>query len=170
MTTMTQIDKYAVKWFNDQMRRRGFAVEKKFVFWRKRGPLYDMFMPELLSGGVHLRIRLSIWSPWVDHPESGELGSFPPSYGLVGGTLSEYFPESKSSGELFLVGTEEDVAQSFVQIIDFIDKHALPWFPTVNSCESYLSYVNARGFQANRERRDQVRIGIARGFQCEPYL
>jgi hypothetical protein len=52
MTTLAQVDKLAAKWFCDQMRRRGFAVEKKFIFWRKRGPLFDMFMSEILTGGV----------------------------------------------------------------------------------------------------------------------
>ena len=170
MTTLVQIDKFASKWFNDQMRRRGFAVEKKFLFWRKRGPLYDMFMPEILSGGVNLRIRMSIWSPWVDHPDDGQLGSFPPPYALVGGTLSEDFPARMSSGELFTIETEQQVEASLNNILSLIDKYALPWFPTVNSFESYIAYVDARGFQATREGKEKVRRGIAQAFDREQYL
>lgn len=169
MTTLIQLDKFAAKWFADQMRRRGFAVEKKLIFWRKRGALYDMFMSEILTGGVNLRIRMSIWSPWVEHPEDGELGSFPPSYALVGGDLSEYFPDRMNSGELFPVETEKEIEESFKHILSLFDKYALPWFPTVNSYESYMAYVNARGFHATREHKDEIRKGIAKGFENEPY-
>lgn len=92
MTTLVRLDKFADKWFNNQMRRRDFAVEKKFVFLRKRGPLYDMFMLQILTGGELLRVNVTIWSPWADHPE-GELGEFPPKSCLIGGDLSDGFPE-----------------------------------------------------------------------------
>jgi hypothetical protein len=113
---------------------------------------------------------MSIWSPWITHPENGELGSFPPDYALVGGDLSEYFPERMSSGELFPVGSDSDVEVSLKLILAQIDKYALPWFPTVNSFESYMAYVDARGFLGNRELKENIRKGITRGFECEPFL
>jgi hypothetical protein len=170
MATLTQVDKIAAKWFHDQMRRRGFAVEKKFIFWRKRGPLFDMIMSEILTGGIHLRVRLSIWSPWVDDPENGELGEFPPSYALVGGGLSEDFPARKMSGSLFSVETEQDIEESLRSLLQLIDEKALPWFPTVDSYEKYAAYVDARGFLATKERASAIKEGIARGFAKEPYI
>jgi hypothetical protein len=169
MTTLAQIDKIAAQWFQDKMRRRGFAVEKKFVYWRKRGALYDMFLPELLSGASHLRIRMSIWTPWIEDP-NGDLGEFPPSYGLIGGTLSEDFPARPSSGELFLVATEKDIESSLQRILELIDRHALPWFPTVNSSETYLSYVGSRGFNPTREFKEKIKVGVVRGFELERFL
>jgi hypothetical protein len=167
MTSLTQLDKFADKWFNNQMRRRGFAVEKKFIFWRKRGPLYDMFMPQILTGDL-LRIHVSIWSPWADHPD-GDLGEFPPKSCLIGGDLSDGFPEYMHSGELFPIADEESIEASFKHILALIDKNALPWFPTINSYESYASYIGDHGFHPTEDYQESLKLGIARGFDKEPF-
>lgn len=167
MTTFAQIDKFAGKWFADQMRRRGFAVEKKFVFWRKRGPLYDMFLPQLLKGDL-LRINVTIWSPWADN-ENGELGVFPPSSCLIGGDLSSDFPELMHSGELFSVDSENSADKSFKKMLTLIDKKAVPWFSTVTSYEEYTRYIGAHGFHPTEEYQAALRKGIARGFVNEPF-
>lgn len=168
MTSLVQLDKFASKWFHDQMRRRGFAVEKKFIFWRKRGPLYDMFLSHIISGDL-LRIHVTIWSPWAKDPE-GKLGEFPPSYALIGGDLSAEFPEEMRGGKLFSVETEECIETSFKNILGLIDQYALPWFPTINSYESYASYVGDRGYHPTPEFQEKLKRGIARGFECEPFL
>lgn len=169
MTTLTQLDKFSSAWFSDQMRRRGFAVEKKFIFWRKRGPLYDMFQPQVLSGGGDLRIFISIWSPWFDHPESGELGEFPPDYAAGGSILSEKFPERLRDEFAFPVATAEEAAKSFEQMLALIDQRALPWFPTINSYESFVALVNSRSFMGTRERKEEIRKNMLRAFELEPY-
>lgn len=168
MTTLVQLDKFSDKWFNNQMRRRGFAVEKKSVFWRKRGPLYDMLLPQILTGGELLRIHLTIWSPWVDSVE-GELGKFPPDSYLIGGTLSDEFPGQLHGGELFEISTEKNMEESLQAILRLIDQRALPWFRTVNSYETYVAYVGAPGYRPTPERQNQVKQGIARGYEREPY-
>jgi hypothetical protein len=169
MATIAQVDKLAVNWFNDQMRRRGFAVEKKFTFWRKRGPLYDIFSPHILTGGLSMRMNISIWSPWIDS-STGELGNFPPQYYLVGGDLSEDFPEKLLSGEIFPINTPEEMDICFKKLIQLMDAKVLPWLIKINSCESYISYVNSRGFLANKERKEQIKLGIERGFLNEVFL
>jgi hypothetical protein len=169
MTTIAQLDKYADKWFNDQMRRRGFAVEKKFVFWRKRGPLYDMFIPQILTGGELLRINVTIWSPWADQPD-GALGKFPPASCLIGGTLSDEFPEQMHGGMLFEVEDEKNIDASLKQILALIDKHILPWFPTVNSYESYAAYIGDRGFHPTEEYQAKLKLNMARAFELEEFL
>jgi hypothetical protein len=172
MTSLRQLDKLADQWFSDQMRRRGFAVEPKFVFWRKRGPLYDMFMPNILKGAPpyvdpSLRIYATIWSPWADHPD-GEFIEFPPSSYLIGGELSEVFPKLMNSGESFSIGNEDQIGESFKRILVQIDK-ALPWFLTVNSYESYSSYIGVNGFHPVEEYQTALRIGIMRGFEREKF-
>jgi hypothetical protein len=92
MTTLTQLDKFADKWFNLEMRRRGFAVEKKFTYWRKRGPLFDLLVPHILTGGELLRVHVTIWSPWVDNVD-GKFTTFPRDSMLIGGDLSDEVPE-----------------------------------------------------------------------------
>ncbi|MFZ6719407.1 hypothetical protein [Undibacterium sp. Ji49W] len=168
MTTLTQLDKHASKWFHDAMRRRGFAIEKKFTFWRKRGPLFDMFVARISSGGF-LDVNVTIWSPWADHP-NGELGEFPPDYLLIGGRLSEDFPKNMFSDPMFSVENEEDIEQVLRSVLELIDKCALPWFPTVYSYETYVAYVGKRGYHPTAERIEMVKAGIARGFQQEPYI
>lgn len=168
MTTLSQLDKYADKWFNDQMRRRGFAVERKFAYWRKRGPLYDMFWSEILSSGNNLRMNVTIWSPWVDHPD-GDLGDFPPGKSLIGGNLSDRFPETMQSGELFSIDTEAAIESSLSNLLTLIDICALPWFSTINSYETYTFYLGRRGFHPTPEYREKIKQGIARGFEREPF-
>ncbi len=99
-----------------------------------------------------------------------ELGTFPPDYALVGGDLSEDFPGRLASGELFSLGSEQEVEGSFKQLLNLIDGVALPWFPTINSYESYVAYVNRRGFLATSEAKEEIKLGIARGFEHEPFL
>lgn len=169
MTTFAQLDKQADKWFNNQMRRRGFAVEKKFVFWRKRGPLYDMFMPQILTGGELLRVRVSIWSPWVDS-ENGEFETFPPDYCLIGGTLSDEFPEQMFGGQLLEIENEAAMDASLRKLLKLVDEHALPWFVTINSFDSYVSYVGDKGYHPTPERQEAVKRGIARAFEKEQFL
>ena len=170
MTTMAQLDKYAAKWFNDQMRRRGFAVEKKFIFWRKRGPLYDMFLSEILTGGELLRISVTIWSPWAKHPD-GEFDEFPPSYALIGGYLSDRFPEDMLGGcGGYFIENEETMEKTLRDVLNLIDKHALPWFPTINSYDSYAAYIGDHGFYPTPEFQEKLKKGIARGFECEPFI
>lgn len=169
MTTLLQLDKFGAEWFNDQMRRRGFAVERKFVFWRKRGPLFDMFMPHIMSGGGHLKVYISIWSPWGDHPDTGELGDFPPAYTSVGGVLSEMFPDRLRDEFTFDISTEEETLASFRQILALIDQRALPWFRSVDSYASYVAYIDARSFEGTSEWRNQLKKGMAKGFELEPF-
>lgn len=52
MTTLTQLDKLTEHSFNNKMRRRGFAIEKKFYFWRKRGPFFDVIWGDIIGGGT----------------------------------------------------------------------------------------------------------------------
>ncbi|BBB60392.1 hypothetical protein UNDKW_2119 [Undibacterium sp. KW1] len=168
MTTLTQLDKYASKWFHDEMRRRGFAVEKKFIFWRKRGPLFDMFVTRISSGGF-LEIKVTIWSPWVNH-SNGELGEFPPDYSLIGGRLSDGFPTDMFGEPLLSVEDEQVMELSLRSLLVLIDQYALPWFPTINSYETYVAYVGKRGYNPTPERIEMVKAGIARGFQQEKFL
>jgi hypothetical protein len=169
MTTLTQLDKFAEKWFYKQIKRRGFAVEKKFYFWRKRGPLFDIFWSEIIGGGESLRIFVTIVSPWVDDPVDGEFVQFPVIDQLIGGTLSDRFPEVMFAGNMFKVKTEEDIEASLKQILVLIDERAVPWFNSVNSYETYLRYIGQRGFHPNPEYREKIKRGIDIGFEREPY-
>jgi hypothetical protein len=168
MTTFAQLDKQAAKLFCDKMRRRGFAVEKKFTFWRKRGPLFDMFWSRILGGGELLRVYVTIWSPWVDSLE-GEFKEFPPESSLIGGTLSDEFPEAMYGGEVFEIENEEKMNDSFEKLIRLIDRCALPWFESINSYDAYSAYVGASGFELTEEWKEQIRRGIARGFELERF-
>jgi len=167
MTTFTQLDKFAGKWFNDQMRRRSFAIEKKFFFWRKRGPLFDMFIPQILTGGELLRLEITIWSPWVESL-SGEFKSFPPDTCYIGGTLCNEFPERMVSGMLFHIENEEQVEISLQKILTLVDNNALPWFKTVNSYQTYAAYIGDKGYYPTPEFQEKLKVGIARGFENEP--
>ena len=169
MTTLAQLDKHASSWFNNQMRRRGFAVEKKFCFWRKRGPLFDVFFGRTLTGGELLRVHITIWSPWIDHPDDGQLGEFPPLEIAIGGCVSEYFPTIMSNGDGFLIASDEDVEGSLKEILQLIDDKALPWLAGINSYDSYAAMVDKRSCMGSRESKESLKLGIARGFEREPY-
>lgn len=149
------------------MRRRGFAVEKRFTFWRKRGPLYDMLISQILTGGELLRIHVTIWSPWVDNSD-GDLGIFPPKSWLIGGTLSDEFPETMHGGQLFEIGRAQQLESTFPELLTLIDRHALPWFNSVSSYESYVSYVGDKGFYPTSDEEQRIKEGIRRGFAKEP--
>lgn len=167
MATISLIEKVAREWFSDQMRIRGFAVERRFTFWRKRGPLFDLLWSEVLSGGRWLRVGVTIWSPWVDDPE-GRVGKFPPSSFLIGGTLSNKFPQLMMGGHLYEVETADSIRQSLTEILADVDRNAIPWFATVDSLESYMSYVGKGGSRPPLEYREKVRRGLELGFQREP--
>jgi hypothetical protein len=169
MTTLAQLDKFADKWFCNRMRRRGFAVEKKLYFWRKRGPLFDVFWSEVIAGGTMLRVHATILSPWVDDPVCGEFTRFPVAELMIGGTLSESFPETMQGGA-FEVSNESDFEASFTTLLEYIDTRALPWFKSVNSYDAYISYVGRRGFHPSPEYREKIKAGIAIGFERESFL
>lgn len=169
MTTLAQLDKQASSWFNDQMRRRGFAVEKKFCFWRKRGPLFDVFFGRTLTGGELLGVHITVWSPWIDHPDDGQLGEFPPLDIAIGGDVSEYFPTYRLSGGQFLIASNAQVEDSLKAILQVIDEKVLPWLAGINSYDSYAAEVDKRSCMGNREYKERLKLGIARGFEREPY-
>ncbi len=168
MTTFSQLDKVAEGGFNNKMRRRGFAVEKKFYYWRKRGPLYDVLWSEIIAGGAHLRVYVTILSPWIDDQETGQFQEFPVRLGLIGGTLSADFPERPQAGIVFEVETHEEICASLDLILSAIDQNAIPWFSSINSPEAYFAYLGARGFYPDRELREQIKRGIEIGFAREP--
>lgn len=170
MTTLVQLDKYAEKWFHNRMRRRGFAVERKLYFWRKRGPLFDVFWSEVIAGGTLLRVYVTILSPWVDDPEFGEFSVFPVATSLIGGDLSKYFPEDIHGGGAFEVSTENYFELSFTEILEIIDLRVLPWLKSINSYEEYMSYVGRRGYHPHPELREKIKKGLAVGFEREPFL
>jgi hypothetical protein len=165
MTTMTEVCKYADGGFNAQMRRRGFAVEKKFYFWRKRGPLFDVFWSEVLSSGVFLGVNLTILSPWVDN-ENGEFEKFPASYTSIGGTLSDRFP-ANPIGSYFNVETKADIDATFAEILKLVDTVAVPWFDSVNSYDTYISCIGRGESNPTRQYREKMKRGIALGFEKE---
>jgi hypothetical protein len=167
MTTLTQLDKFAEKWFNKQMRRRGFAVERRFYFWRKRGPLFDVFWSEIIGNGSALRVFATILCPWVDDPNDGEFSQFPIIYQLIGGTLSDRFPETMQ-GETFDVTAEEKIDASLKRLLGIIDRNACPWLNSINSYETYTSYLGRRGYHPDPEYREKIKRGIAIGFEREP--
>lgn len=169
MTTLAQLDKYAEKWFHNRMRRRGFAIEKKLYFWRKRGPLFDVFWSEVIAGGTLLRVEITILSPWVDDPISGEFSKFPVATSLIGGALSGTFPEHLHGGS-FEVSSESDFEASFARILELIDSRALPWLNSVNSYDAYVAYVGRRGFHPDPELRERIKEGLAIGFNREPFI
>lgn len=168
MTTLAQLDRLAAKEFHDQMRRRGFAIERQLTFWRKRGPLFDVLWSEILSSGVNLRVSATVWSPWIESTK-GDLGSFPPRATLIGGTVSDEFPEKTHGGQLFSVGNESEAEYSFKTILGLIDERVIPWFQAVNSYETYVALVGTRGFHPAPEYRERIKRGIALGFEREPY-
>lgn len=168
MTTLTQLDKIASKWFHNEMRRRGFAIEKNFTFWRKRGPLYDLFRSRILTGRSVLRVDVTIWTPFVEH-ETGEITTFPPDSMLIGGHLGEEFPETMFGGT-FDVGEENMLEATLREILQVIDLRALPWFHSINSCETYNAYVGDHGFYPTPEAEQHIKNAIARAFDCEPPL
>jgi hypothetical protein len=165
MTTMTEICKYADEGFNAQMRRRGFAVEKRFYFWRKRGPLFDVFWSEVLSSGVFLRMNLTILSPWEEN-ENGEFEKFPMASTSIGGTLSDRFP-ADPHGRDFNVETKTDIDASFAEILRLVDTVAIPWFDSVNSYDAYTSWIGRGDFRPTRQYREKMKRGIALGFEKE---
>jgi hypothetical protein len=168
MTSLAQLDKFADRWFNNEMRRRGFAAEKKFIYWRKRGPLYDLFMPRILAGGGILRVHVTIWSPWVDS-DDGTFTVFPPEELLIGGTLSDEFPEVMRGG-VFDIKDEAEVEIALRAILQLIDLRVLPWFGQIKSVESYFPWVGDHGFYPTPDAEAQIRKGIALAFQKEPPL
>ena len=167
MATKSQIDKISANTIANKMRRLGFAVEKSFYFWRKRGPLFDVLWSEILSGGDVLRINVTILCPWIER-ENGEFEKFPVAESLIGGSLSDEFPNVMHGGQLFNIGSDADIEKSFNEIYGLLCKHAIPWFNSINSYESYCSYVGQKGFHPTKEFREQVKKGIALGFEKEP--
>ncbi|HRK22921.1 MAG TPA: hypothetical protein PLX06_13980 [Fimbriimonadaceae bacterium] len=167
MTSLNQLSKLAQRALTPLMKERGFSPEKRFVYWRKRGPLYDLIWSEVLTGGALLRIGVTIWSPWVDDP-SGALHDFPPSSYLIGGSLSDEFPAVMHGGHLFDVSTPIKVEIAFRQILELLDGKAIPWFDSVRTFDEYMSYVGRRGFHPSPDYREQIRRGLAKGFESEP--
>ncbi len=167
MTTLLELDKFAKDGFSNQMRRRGFAVEKKMYFWRKRGQFFDVFWSEILSGTNLWRIHVTILSPWADS-DKGEFNLFPVWTSNIGGTLSSRFPELLSAGELFHVGTKEEIDASFKEVLKLIDTAAIPWFDSVDSYDTYVSYIRRDGYDPAWQHREQVKRGILLGFEKEP--
>jgi hypothetical protein len=168
LTTYSQLDKVADGRFNSEMRRRGFAVEKKFYYWRKRGPLFDVLWPEIIGGGALLRVYVTILSPWIDDQEGGNFTEFPVRTGLIGGTLSTDFPERVQAGIVFKIETQEEISASLEEILLAVGQNAIPWFSSINSPETYFAYLGARGFYPDREFREQIKRGIEIGFAREP--
>jgi hypothetical protein len=173
ISTLRQLDKYADKWFNNEMRRRGFAIEPKLVYWRKRGPLYYMFISHFRKGSPPdidpgITIYATVWSPWADHP-NGELGEFPPTSYLIGSDIYDGFPRNMPNYEDFEVGNETQIEANFHRILSIVDQ-VLPWFDSINSYETYNEYIGAHGFHPVPEYQEELRVGIARGFEFEPYF
>ena len=168
MTTLTLLDKFADKWFNNEMRRRGFAVEKKFTYWRKRGPLFDLLVPHILRGGEVLRVHVTIWSPWVDNAD-GRFTTFPPDSMEIGGTLSDEFPEEMRGGT-FWVQDDAAIESTLRSMLELIDQRVLPWYAQINSPASYNEWVGDHGFYPTPEAEVAIKKGIALAFQNEPPL
>lgn len=166
MTTLTELDKLAKILFKPEMQARGFNAEKKFYFWRKRGPLFDVIWPEILSSRKNLRLYVTILSPWIDS-EKGEFEKFPLSTCLIGGSLSNGFPEDLRGG-LFDIENEKEIISAFEKIIHLIDERVIPWFDSIDSYDGYTSYVGRKGFHPTAEYREKIKRGIARGFELDP--
>ncbi|MFL6660488.1 MAG: hypothetical protein ACJ8GW_20545 [Massilia sp.] len=167
MTTLMQLDMCANEWFNQKMRRRGFALEKKFYFWRKRGPLFDVFWSEILTGGSLLRVWATVLSPWVDSPD-GEFVKFPVSVCVIGGPLSDNFPKDMIAGTLFDVSTKNEIDESFRKLLEIIDNSAIPWFNSIVSFDTYMAQLGLNGHLPTVAFRKKLKEGIARGFEIEP--
>jgi hypothetical protein len=167
MTTLIQLDKCADEWFNQNMRRRGFSIEKKFYFWRKRGPLFDVFWSEILTGGSLLRVWVTVLSPWIDNLD-GEFVKFPISVCVIGGPLSDNFPGDMIAGTLFDVGTKNEIDASFRKLSEIIGSSAIPWLDSVVSFDSYMAQLGRNGRMPTVAFRKKLREGIARGFEMEP--
>ncbi len=166
MITLIELDKFAKDGFSNQMRRRGFAVERKMYFWRKRGQFFDVFWSEILSSRGSWRVHVTILSPWVDSDE-GEFNSFPVWIRNIGGTLSSRFPELLESGDLFDVATKPEIDASFNEVLKLVDTVAVPWFDSVDSYDRYVSYIRRDGYDPAWQYREQVKRGILLGFEKE---
>ncbi len=166
MTTLTELDKYAKEGFHNQMRRRGFAVEKQLYYWRKRGQFFDVFWSEILSSRGSWRIHITIFTPWAY--ENGEFETFPLWTRFIGGTLSSRFPEQLANGYLFDVATKPEIDASFNEVLKLVDTVAVPWFNSVDSYETYVSYIHRGGFDPVWQFREQVKRGVLLGFEKEP--
>jgi hypothetical protein len=168
MTTIKQLDKQASATFNNFMRRRGFGVEPGFCFWRKRGPLFDFLTPQILTGGTLLRINVTIWTPWIDNSD-GEFETFPPTNLLIGGTLSEDFPDRMRSGDLYEIGSEAEIVNALRAVAFHFESKALKWFDSIDSSAAFLEYVGDKGFYPTEERAEVIRTGISRAFEMERF-
>ncbi|MFZ6682232.1 hypothetical protein [Undibacterium sp. Tian12W] len=169
MTTFTQLDKLTEHSFNNKMRRRGFAVEKKFYFWRKRGPFFDVLWGEIIGGGNSLRIFVTIMCPWIDDPVTGEFIKFPIAECSIGGTLSGRFPEIMRNGENFSVSSEVDITRSLENILKFVDENAIPWFNKIVSLEAYQFYLEKSAYQPDSKDRAKIKKGIVIGLERESF-
>jgi hypothetical protein len=169
MTTLTQLDKLTNQSFNNKMRRRGFAIEKTFYFWRKRGPFFDVLWGEIIGSGSSLRIFVTVMCPWIDDPVTGEFVEFPFRTCSIGGTLSGRFPENMRSGVNFDVATEDEVTQSLENILTLVEANAVPWFNEIVSLETYQFYLEKSANRPDAKDRAKVKKGIAIGLQRESY-
>jgi len=131
--TPAELRKYAKRYFAPEMRKRGFNTlsRKEDYYFRQIGDIYHMFWLEL-ERYKRNRLGLMIYATTPDmYSSKKDFESVFPAVGACSG--GRLWPDKldQFAGYEWPCGNEEELKQSFEDILRAIDRVAIPWYDKI---------------------------------------
>lgn len=154
MTTITQLTKAGKNKFIPAIEKLGFKHFGKLIFVREtEGGVHQVISPDL-SYGENLKFYVTCF---VEEFDSKYMDKYPTRIPLTsGGRLGE----GLLAGELWDVETLDNVESIFDDIFQNIQKHAVPWFDSVQTRKDYVRVLYPH---LKEKLEDQGKLDIVLG-------
>lgn len=140
MTTQAQLRRLAQPWLTPELVARGFSLgPNRLEYQRKVGPVFHFLTAQVLRGGDDMCLWTFPWMPEGQAPY--DMNEFPRGIGVyAGGRLGQN--SVGIGGKSWPIATEADVHASYRDMLQVLDKVAIPFLDRIVTREALAAAVS----------------------------